>query len=261
MLGLATSASLVACERAQVAPPAGGSLPATPAVVAAVAPPPAAVIAARTDSISLSDVATSPSFRSVDAVDSLFSRRFPAVLAPLLYQRWVPDTVSYGAYCEDEDGDGYHIHDEWAVARIRLLSLTEVGRSKDRRTDSTWRVASALLEVVRVATIESESLDDASLERDQPETFSVGVAIDTIRLDWHRRDGPWERCGSEWLAELNPMSLIGPPPSAGRRGTKRLVRAAGASWERVGALADSIGRAAPELTDARASSTTPPDRP
>jgi hypothetical protein len=234
----------------------------TPAAAALVAPPSAPVVAARTDSIPLSDIASSPSFRSVDAVDSLFSRRFPAVLAPLLYQRWVPDTVSRGAYCEDEDGDGYHIHNEWAVARIRLLSLTEGERPKDWRADSSWRVANALLEVVRVATIESESLDDEGKERDQPETFSVGAATDTIRLDWHRRHGgPWERCGSEWLGELSPMSLIGPPPSTGRPGTKPFVRAAGASWERVGALADSIGRAAPELTDARATAIASPVRP
>jgi hypothetical protein len=84
--------------------------------------------------------------------------------------------------------------------------------------------------------------------------MSVDVKTDTLRLDWRRRDGVWERCGSEWAGSVTPVDLIGPPAAIRKPGPEPLVRSPGASWDRVRALADSVGRAGPELVDARATS-------
>jgi hypothetical protein len=260
MLGLAAAASLVACERAHVAPPARDSLRATVAAPAAVVSTPPITGMARTDSISLTEIARSPSFRPVDAVDSLFSRRFPAMLSSLLYQRWVSDTLSRDAYCQNEEADGYHVHTEWAVARIRLLSLGEV-REPRPHEDNYLREVNAVVEVVRVGSLDSEPLDDAAAERHQPTTMSVGAKTDTLRLDWRRRDGMWERCGSEWAGLVTPVDLIGPPAATRKPGPEPLVLSPGASWDRIRALADSVGRAGPELVDARAASAAASARP
>ncbi|HEY2025687.1 MAG TPA: hypothetical protein VGG78_01675 [Gemmatimonadaceae bacterium] len=246
MLGL-VSAMLAACERAHVATPSRDPVHAPVAGAQPTASAPVPVVAARTGSVALSGIATSPAFRPVDAVDSLFSRRLPTIFSSLLYQRWVRDTIIRYVYCHDEKGDGYPVYNEWAVARIRLLSLEEERSARTRHADNGWRVVSAVVEVVRVGRLDSEPRDDAAAEKDQP-IMSVGVETDTLRLDWLRREGPWVRCGSERAGPFTPVDLFGPPTVSAKR--------QGPLVERLRALADSVGRAGAEVSDARATSAT-----
>lgn len=188
-------------------------------------------------------------FRMNDPVDSAFVRAVPASLSRLLFQRWAKDSATAYAECGEPQGDGYVTQEEWGVARITLLALEE--ESPDTAVagpDSLWRHAGATLEVVRVLSLEGDPASrDYSGDWPSMEQLVVRPVVDTVTLDWDRRDDGWHRCGPVWRANTAiPIALVGPDAEARQeKGTTPKPVPAGASWAGARALADSIGRSGP----------------
>jgi hypothetical protein len=195
-------------------------------------------------------VAAGVPFVMRDSVDSAFVRDLPAQLSRQLFQRWAPDSANtYVGECGRLDGDSDPFQAFWGVARITLIALE--GSEPDTAGAMLWRRASATLEVVRVLSLEGDPASEAGDHADQPSLWQLVVrpSVDTVMLNWDRRDEGWRRCDPVWLdSPAEPIEIVGPEAERWQL-TKTPPKPvpADASWARARALADSIALTGPAV--------------
>jgi hypothetical protein len=248
---LAGASGMLACERSIVSqprataaalPPVTVSLPEAPLPSPKVAVAEAVAVSQDDDEAVPPDEDAEVDPTTIFPKDSVLLRQaVQAFLARSLYLRWAPDTADNSMHriC-DPDRDGYYLQASWGLARARVIGLSF--------DDSTGARASARVEVVRVLSLEGDpETSDGRYAR--ADMMVVGPVHATIELTMRRRqDGRWIQCApvfDEVDGVSFPMSLTGPPEdTVAPRGRKlSTIVPAGATWQRVRVLADSIGRA------------------
>jgi hypothetical protein len=156
-----------------------------------------------------------------------------------LYLHWRPDPLDNGnaPICYGSEDEGHLSSAAWGLARARVVDLTF--------DDGTNARATAQIEVVRVLTVRGDP-ETSEGNYARLDMMVVRPVLDTMDVKFRRRDGgEWVQCALyNQSSFLEPISLTGPPADTLiPRGVKltRIVPA-GATWQRVRELADSIGR-------------------
>lgn len=254
LAALALASSLLACDRlkgyadlaADTATPVP-ALPVVPAQVATVSPQ-----AAPAESAAKPAPKPKPKPKQQEAVEPVDdrveadARDFERVrraaerfAARSLYLHWRPDPLDDGnaRICYGSEEEGYPSNAAWGLARARVVDLTF--------DDGTDARATAQIEVVRVLTVKGdpETAEDGYARLDM---MVVKPVLDTMDVKFRRREGgEWVQCALfNRSSFIDPISLTGPPADTLiPRGVKltRIVPA-GATWQRVRELADSVGR-------------------
>jgi hypothetical protein len=253
---LALASSLLACDRLDIdadlavdtATPTP-ALPVVPAQVATVSPEaaPAESVAKpapspRPTPKPKQQGAEEPAGDSVepDARDFERVRRAAeAFAARSLYLHWRPDPLDDGnaRICYGSEDEGHLPSAAWGLARARVVDLTF--------DDGTNERATAQIEVVRVLTVKGDP-ETSEGNYARLDMMVVKPVLDTMDVKFRRREqGEWVQCALYNRSSfIDPISLTGPPADTLiPRGVKltRIVPA-GATWQRVRELADSVGR-------------------